>query len=220
MWGSIPGSGRSPGEGNDNSLQYSCLENPLDGGAWWATVHRVPKSWMQLSVCAHTTVCVWWIIRPLLCLRKGFSAAFDPNRTLFAFPAITPRWSKPLLAAHLATDPARMLHSTVVGCHSPGQSHSELGRPCWWPSLATWLSSRAVPEIMWEPKWVQPRQPGVWKTAHHRHGEQAGVRGTGCPLEKAGVRDTAVSALSSLQNVPRQDSWVPWAAGFFNLINY
>jgi len=35
----IPGSGRSPGEGNDNSLQYSCLGNPMDRGAWWATVH-------------------------------------------------------------------------------------------------------------------------------------------------------------------------------------
>ena len=39
--GSIPGSGRSPGEGNGNPLQYSCLENPMDRGAWWATVHRV-----------------------------------------------------------------------------------------------------------------------------------------------------------------------------------
>ena len=37
--GSIPASGRSPGEGNCNPLQYSCLENPMDGGAWWATVH-------------------------------------------------------------------------------------------------------------------------------------------------------------------------------------
>ena len=36
--GLIPGSGRSPGEGNGNPLQYSCLENPMDGGAWWATV--------------------------------------------------------------------------------------------------------------------------------------------------------------------------------------
>ena len=35
----IPGSGRSPGEGNGNPLQHSCLENPMDGGAWWATVH-------------------------------------------------------------------------------------------------------------------------------------------------------------------------------------
>ena len=39
--GSIPGSGRSPGEGNGNPLQYSCLENPMVGGAWWATVHGV-----------------------------------------------------------------------------------------------------------------------------------------------------------------------------------
>ena len=38
---SIPGSGRSPGEGNGNLLQYSCLENPMDRGAWWATVHGV-----------------------------------------------------------------------------------------------------------------------------------------------------------------------------------
>ena len=43
--GLIPGSGRSPGEGNGNPLQYSCLENPMDGGAWWATVHGVAKSW-------------------------------------------------------------------------------------------------------------------------------------------------------------------------------
>ena len=47
--GSIPGSGRSPGGGNGNPLQYSCLENPIDGGAWWATVHRVAKTWTQLK---------------------------------------------------------------------------------------------------------------------------------------------------------------------------
>ena len=47
--GSIPGSGRSPGEGNGNPLQYSCLENPMDRGAWWATVHGVAKSRTQLS---------------------------------------------------------------------------------------------------------------------------------------------------------------------------
>ena len=41
---SIPGLGRSPGGGNDNPLQYSCLENPRDGGAWWTTVHGVAKS--------------------------------------------------------------------------------------------------------------------------------------------------------------------------------
>ena len=42
--GSVPGLGRSPGEGNGNSLQYSGLENPRDRGAWWATVHGVAKN--------------------------------------------------------------------------------------------------------------------------------------------------------------------------------
>ena len=42
--GSIPGSGRSPGGGHGNPLQYSCLENSMDRGAWWATVHRVAES--------------------------------------------------------------------------------------------------------------------------------------------------------------------------------
>ena len=47
--GSIPGLGRSPGEGNGNPFQYSCLENSMDGGAWWATVHGVTKSQTRLS---------------------------------------------------------------------------------------------------------------------------------------------------------------------------
>ena len=47
--GSIPGLGRSPGEGNGNPLQYSCPENPMDGGAWQATVHKVSKSRTRLS---------------------------------------------------------------------------------------------------------------------------------------------------------------------------
>ena len=50
----IPGSGSSPGEGNDNPLQYSCLENPKDIGAWWATVHGVTKSWTRLSNFTHS----------------------------------------------------------------------------------------------------------------------------------------------------------------------
>ena len=47
--GSIPGSGRSPGEGINNLLQYSCLENPMDKGAWWAAIYGVAKSWTQLK---------------------------------------------------------------------------------------------------------------------------------------------------------------------------
>ena len=46
---SVPGSGRSPREGNDNPLQYSYLENSMEGGAWWATVHGVAKNLTQPS---------------------------------------------------------------------------------------------------------------------------------------------------------------------------
>ena len=54
--GSIPGLGRSPGRGHGNPLQYSCLENPMDRGAGWATVYSVIKSWTglkQLSTAQH-----------------------------------------------------------------------------------------------------------------------------------------------------------------------
>ena len=58
--GSIPGLARCPGGGHDNPLQYSCLENPIDRGAWWATVHGAAKCQKQLKrfnmqACTHTT---------------------------------------------------------------------------------------------------------------------------------------------------------------------
>ena len=49
--GSIPGSRRSPGEGNGNPLPSSCLENPMDRRAWWATVHGVTKSLLSFFIC-------------------------------------------------------------------------------------------------------------------------------------------------------------------------
>ena len=54
--GSIPGLGRSPGEGNGNPLQYPCLENPMDGGAWWAIVHGVATSQTRLSEFTFTFI--------------------------------------------------------------------------------------------------------------------------------------------------------------------
>ena len=79
--GSIPGLGRSPGEGDGTPLQYSCLENPMDGGAWWAAVHGVPKSQTRLSdftftfhfhvlekeMATHSSVLAWripWTEKP------------------------------------------------------------------------------------------------------------------------------------------------------------
>ena len=52
--GSIPGLGRCPGGGNGNPLQYSCLENSMDRGAWWATVHGATESWTWLNAHTHS----------------------------------------------------------------------------------------------------------------------------------------------------------------------
>ena len=51
--GSISGSGRSPGEGHDNPLQYFCLENPMDREAWWTTVHGVSQSQTRLKQLSY-----------------------------------------------------------------------------------------------------------------------------------------------------------------------
>ena len=55
--GLIPGSGKVLGGGNGNPFHYSCLGNPMDRGAWWATVHEAAKSWTRLRVCAPVRVC-------------------------------------------------------------------------------------------------------------------------------------------------------------------
>ena len=61
--GSIPGLGKSPGEWNGNPLQYSCLENPIGGEAWWPIVHGVAKSQTQLSDFTHSLT--QWIFQLL-----------------------------------------------------------------------------------------------------------------------------------------------------------
>ena len=74
--GSIPGSERSPGEGSGNPLQYSCLENPMDGGAWWATVHGVAKSQTWLRDFTFTFIIYWiFIIFQIL----GNSSYYDKS---------------------------------------------------------------------------------------------------------------------------------------------
>ena len=63
--GSIPGLGRSPGGGHGNPLWYSCLENPMDRGAWWATVHRVTQSQTTLKQVSIAQYVCWYIRRTL-----------------------------------------------------------------------------------------------------------------------------------------------------------
>ena len=66
--GSIPASGRSPGEGKGNPLQYSCLENPMEGGAWWATVHRVAKSRTRLATSLVVCLFISMVSREIVSL--------------------------------------------------------------------------------------------------------------------------------------------------------
>ena len=69
--GSIPGSERFPGGGNGNPLQYSCLGNPMDRGAWWAAVHGVTESQTQLSMHAHTNTYIC-IIHSYVCMHTYY----------------------------------------------------------------------------------------------------------------------------------------------------
>ena len=72
--GSIPGLGRSPGGGHGNPLQYSCLENPMDREAWWATIYRVPESqtwlkWRSMQASRFSSIiCKKAVLFPLNCL--------------------------------------------------------------------------------------------------------------------------------------------------------
>ena len=102
-WSSIPGSGRFPGEGNGNPLQYCCLENPLDGGAWWATVHGVANSWTRLNNFTSHFSAEWSDnTLPLQGVlgrmnRKGSIKKLHLMATHLLFPsAVFSRWSTPL----------------------------------------------------------------------------------------------------------------------------
>ena len=102
----IPGLGRSSGGGHGKPLQYSCLENPMDRGARWATVHRVTKSWTWLSnyACSHATL-------------KWFA--------LILHPAFKPDWLKWFL------NYKRNLTRKTYTANSAGRSHRRHTRCPW-----------------------------------------------------------------------------------------
>ena len=70
---SIPGLGRNPGEGNDNPFQYSCLENPMDRGAW----HRIAKSWTRLKQLNTNTIYTSWAFQVALMVKNLPTSAID-----------------------------------------------------------------------------------------------------------------------------------------------
>ena len=70
--GSAPGSGRVSGGGHGNSLQYSCMENPVDGGAWWAAVHKWHAELDMTEVTQHTNTTLLYILFVYICYVKIF----------------------------------------------------------------------------------------------------------------------------------------------------
>ena len=118
--GSIPGSGRPPGGGHGNPLQYSYLKYPMDRGAWRATVHRIIKSWAQLSSLAHCNnyiykiyklniyICKFYFfvkmsryfpLSVLTCLRGSTCSPDFPAHP--STPAFVPGWFASLLGLHV-----------------------------------------------------------------------------------------------------------------------
>ena len=95
---SIPGWGKSPGEGNGNPLQYSCLENSMDRGAWWTTVHGVTKSQTLLSIwaCIKKSKRAWNISQVLLQRRLLLFWASLVVQLIRNLPAVQETWVRSL----------------------------------------------------------------------------------------------------------------------------
>ena len=92
--GSIPGLGRSPGVGNDNPLQYSCLENSMDRGAWWDTIPAVTKSqtWLSTHTHTHTHTCMCILTFSLFITKNVYVIKHDlyvPDLDLSPWPVPT-----------------------------------------------------------------------------------------------------------------------------------
>ena len=118
--GLIPGSGSSPGEGNGNPLQHSCLEDPMVRGAWQATVHRVAQSWTRL-MAPHSSTLAWkipWMEEPGRLQSTGsLRVGHDLSDFTFSFHFHA-------LEKEMAT------HSSILACRIP-----QMGEPGGLPSM-------------------------------------------------------------------------------------
>ena len=112
--GSIPGSGRSPEVGSGNPLQYSCLENPMDRGAWQATVHGVTKSRTRLSNLAHMHLVPTYWGSGSLCLSTEWIQQEVKWRASSRFIKIRYFWDRKMQASRRESSPPRIKWATTV----------------------------------------------------------------------------------------------------------
>ena len=119
--GLTPGSGRSPGEGNGNPLQYSCLENPMDRRAWWATVHenqRVWHKWVTFTFILHVTLSA--AFDHSIFLRKLFPTVRIPHSPGFSGNSLATSYNtntSPVILLSLPS-PNYGLHSSMDLMHA------------------------------------------------------------------------------------------------------
>ena len=188
--GSIPGSVRSPGEGNGNPLQYSCLENSMDGGAWRATVHGVTKSWTWLNDFTH------WI---LLALRNSLSCQ---SRSITYWSTRSDCYAQPLLAPHCRQHP----FSTAQDTHkAPKQrlSSGHLGRGDWCCDREG-PSSPGLGETSWS--WLE--------ISHRFHGPITSESSFWAPERFNPLRAyTLITAYNSFQNTWACLGLPSWSSG-------
>ena len=112
---SIPGSRKPPGGGNSNALQYSCLENSMDRGVWWATVHGVAKSQTQLSNWAHSFRCIAkWFSYTYTCIYY-FSNYFPIQFITEYWTEFPLLYDKPLLVAYFIYS---RVYTSIPNCQS------------------------------------------------------------------------------------------------------
>ena len=115
-WGSIPGLGRSPGEGNGYPFQYSCLENPLDGGACWAAVYEAAQSQTQLKQLSSSSSSSIYLhfVESMEFSRPEYWSGPFPSPGDLPNPGIEPR-SPTLWADSLPAEPPGKPKNTRVG---------------------------------------------------------------------------------------------------------
>ena len=154
---SIPGSGRSPGEGNGNPLQYSCLENPMDRGAWWATVHGVAKSRTRLS--DYTYLLTYFLPRSkhlLISWLKSPSAVISEpkKRKYVATSTFSPSICHAVSSAFLMMCSAYRLNKQGDSrqlCHTPFSILNQSVVPYKVLTVASWLAyiSQETGKMIW-----------------------------------------------------------------------
>ena len=140
--GSIPGLGRSPGGGNGNPLQYSCLKNSMDRGAWWATVQGVSKSCTWLNDQAHTHTHTH---TPLSVLLYNVHP-WHPGPQSLPFAYVNQSKSR--------------AYYNEVSPHTGQKGHQSKGLYKQWMLERVWRKKRTLLHCWWECKLVQPS----WRT--------------------------------------------------------